>query len=48
MESLLQICEDTKEELGRQLQDREVAFLQWMYERYVDEQKGGVLQNISR
>lgn len=37
--SFLNVLEDTKEKLGRQLQKSEVEFLQWMYERYQDEQK---------
>lgn len=38
MESFLKVCEDTKRKLGRQLQDKEVVFLQWMYEKYEKEQ----------
>ncbi|GAB3048169.1 hypothetical protein [Virgibacillus ainsalahensis] len=38
MESFLQVCEDTKEKLGRQLHENELEFLQWMYERYTEEQ----------
>jgi len=38
MESFFQICYGTTEKLGRKLQDEELAFLQWMYERYTNEQ----------
>lgn len=37
MKSFLQVCEDTKERLGRKLQDNEIKFLQWVYERYEEE-----------
>ncbi|MBP1969815.1 hypothetical protein J2Z83_001923 [Virgibacillus natechei] len=40
MISFLQVCEDTKENLGRQLQNNEVEFLKWMYERYTKEELG--------
>lgn len=40
MESFLKVLkEDTKEKLGRQLQKQEIEFLQWMSERYQEEQK---------
>ncbi|BAC14985.1 hypothetical protein [Oceanobacillus iheyensis HTE831] len=38
MQSFFQICNDTTEKLGRRLQDEEIRFLQWMYERYTVEQ----------
>ncbi|WP_165769018.1 hypothetical protein [Virgibacillus profundi] len=43
MESLLQVCEDTEKKLGRQLQENEVEFLQWMYKRY-EEEKGEIYE----
>ncbi|MFD1852234.1 hypothetical protein ACFSC5_19860 [Oceanobacillus bengalensis] len=39
MISFLQVCEDTKEKLGRQLQEDELRFLHWMYNRYTEEQQ---------
>ncbi|CDO05109.1 Kv channel-interacting protein [Oceanobacillus picturae] len=39
MESFLQICEDTTNSLGRQLEAKEEQFLQWVYDRYAAEQK---------
>ncbi|WP_164217569.1 hypothetical protein [Virgibacillus sp. YIM 98842] len=39
MKSFVQLCENTREKLGRQLQENEKAFLQWMYENYKDEEK---------
>ncbi|WP_161493811.1 hypothetical protein [Virgibacillus necropolis] len=39
MESFFNVLEDTKEKLGRKLQRKEVDFLQWMYERYQEEEK---------
>jgi cation transport regulator ChaB len=39
MESFVQLCENTRKKLGRQLQDNEKAFLQWMYENYKDEEE---------
>jgi len=38
MKSFFQICNETTEKLGRKLQDEEIKFLQWMYERYTVEQ----------
>ncbi|WP_010648443.1 hypothetical protein [Oceanobacillus massiliensis] len=38
MKSFFQICNSTTEKLGRKLQEDEVKFLQWMYERYTKEQ----------
>ncbi|MBU5267938.1 hypothetical protein [Virgibacillus proomii] len=37
MVTFLQICQETEEKLGRQLQDNEVVFLQWVYSRYLEE-----------
>lgn len=37
MVTFLQICQETEEKLGRQLQDKEVVFLQWVYSRYLEE-----------
>ncbi|MFA1822450.1 hypothetical protein ACDX78_20185 [Virgibacillus oceani] len=39
MKNFVQLCENTKEKLGRQLQDNEIAFLQWVYENYKDEEE---------
>ncbi|MFD2629301.1 hypothetical protein [Oceanobacillus kapialis] len=39
MESFLQMCESTKNSLGRQLEEQEEQFLQWLYERYAAEQR---------
>lgn len=41
MISFLQVCEDTQENLGRQLNNNEVEFLKWMHERYTKEELGG-------
>jgi len=38
MKSFVHVCEDIKERLGRQLQENEIKFLQWLYERYEEEQ----------
>lgn len=39
MESFLEVCEDTKGKLGRQLHEQEKEFLQWMYEKYENERQ---------
>lgn len=39
MESFLEVCEDTSKKLGRKLQEEELKFLQWVYERYKQEQR---------
>lgn len=39
MESFLKVCEETRKKLGRQLQEEEIEFLQWVYERYEEEQR---------
>lgn len=39
MKSFVQLCENTKEKLGRQLLENEKAFLKWVYENYEDEEK---------
>lgn len=39
MKSFLQVLNDTEEKLGRQLWENEVVFLQWVYERYTEEEK---------
>lgn len=41
MKSLLQVRKETKEKLGRELQQKEEIFLQWMHEHYVKEQHKG-------
>ncbi|WP_175284953.1 hypothetical protein [Lentibacillus jeotgali] len=45
MESFLQVRESTEEQLGRKLYERELVFLQWVYERYTEENEQQV--NIS-
>ncbi len=35
----MEVCEDTKEKLGRQLQENEKDFLQWMYNHYRNEER---------
>lgn len=42
MKSLLQMRKETEGKLGRKLQQKEEAFLQWMYEHYMKEQLNGV------
>jgi len=37
MKSFLELCEETTNKLGRRLQKREISFLQWMFERYQEE-----------
>ncbi|HLS59946.1 MAG TPA: hypothetical protein VK044_02310 [Virgibacillus sp.] len=37
MKSFLEVCDNTREKLGRGLQEKEIEFLQWMYERYEEE-----------
>ncbi|WP_158701613.1 hypothetical protein [Lentibacillus sp. Marseille-P4043] len=39
MESFLTVLEDTKEKLGRQLQTNEIEFLQWVYDRYREDEQ---------
>ncbi|WP_368653385.1 hypothetical protein AB4Y30_17070 [Ornithinibacillus sp. 4-3] len=39
MENFLQVCEDTEKRLHRKLQKEELQFLQWMCERYAEEQQ---------
>lgn len=39
MKSFLQVWEDTEKKLGRRLRKSEVVFLQWVYERYTEEQR---------
>lgn len=39
MKSFLEVCEDTREKLNRQLQENEVEFLRWMHDRYTEEQE---------
>lgn len=38
MESFFTISNVMTKKLGRKLQDEELKFLQWMYERYTEEQ----------
>lgn len=39
METYMQIFSDTEEQLGRELADQEIHFLQWVYERYANEKQ---------
>ncbi len=39
MESFSQVHEETEEKLGRELQENEVEFLHWVYQRYTEEQQ---------
>ena len=39
MESFLDVCKNTKDKLGRDLQKNEKEFLHWMYKRYEEELK---------
>lgn len=39
MEDFLQLCEDTKKKLGRQLQEKEKEFLTWVYESHEQEKQ---------
>lgn len=39
MESFLQFCEEMELQLGRQLLMEERAFLQWVFNRYLEEQQ---------
>ncbi|HLR63673.1 MAG TPA: hypothetical protein VK097_14770 [Lentibacillus sp.] len=45
MESFLQVRESTEKQLGRELYERELVFLQWVYKRYTEENEQQV--NIS-
>lgn len=42
----MDVCEDTKEKLGRQLQENERDFLQWMYNHYQNEEREKRSQNV--
>jgi len=37
MESFSDIQEEAREKLGRNLKEREIAFLEWIYQRYTEE-----------
>ena len=37
MESFEQLCQQTSQELGRLLDEEEIRFLYWVFERHVDE-----------
>lgn len=39
MESFLQFRNRTEKQLGRELHNKELAFLQWVYERYTEEKQ---------
>lgn len=38
MKNFSEVCRETENKLGRQLQDREMTFLKCMHEHYVKEQ----------
>lgn len=40
MDCYMRVCEEIKEKLGRQLQQNELEFLQWMCRRYKQEKSG--------
>ncbi|WP_176448477.1 hypothetical protein [Lentibacillus sp. CBA3610] len=42
MESFLQVRKTTEEQLGRELHENELVFLQWVYKRYTEEEQKGV------
>ncbi|WP_181917163.1 hypothetical protein [Virgibacillus dokdonensis] len=37
MVTFLQLCKTTESRLGRRLLENELLFLQWMYNRYLEE-----------
>ncbi|WP_267900362.1 hypothetical protein [Lentibacillus cibarius] len=37
MDNLLKVREDTEKQLGRKLQEKELVFLRWVYEKYKEE-----------
>lgn len=37
MKNLEELCKDARIKLGRELQEKEMIFLQWVYRRYVEE-----------
>lgn len=37
MKSFLEVCENTREKLGRELCEKEIEFLQWTHKRYEQE-----------
>ncbi|MFD1036907.1 hypothetical protein ACFQ3N_00495 [Virgibacillus byunsanensis] len=39
MKSFLQLSKETEKKLDRQLEKKELVFLQWVYERYKREQE---------
>lgn len=39
MISFFEVCENTREKLGRELCEKEKEFLQWMHKRYEQELK---------
>ncbi|MFD2762072.1 hypothetical protein [Lentibacillus juripiscarius] len=39
MESLLKVRENTEKQLGRRLQEKELVFLRWVYDRYHEEKQ---------
>ncbi|WP_156290186.1 hypothetical protein [Oceanobacillus salinisoli] len=45
MENILHLYDDARKQLGRQLREEEVNFLQWMYNRYSEEQQSGCVKN---
>ncbi|WP_196493836.1 hypothetical protein [Ornithinibacillus caprae] len=39
MKNFLQFCRETEIKLGRKLQEDEIKFMQWVFERYIEEEK---------
>lgn len=44
MESFIQLCSESRERLGRDLQKEELEFLHWIYERYTEDQLHRLLE----
>ncbi|WP_165767952.1 hypothetical protein [Virgibacillus indicus] len=40
MDCYMRVCEEFREKLGRQLQQNELEFLQWVYGQYLREKSG--------
>jgi len=42
MSDWLEICEVTKQKLDRELQQQEIDFLKWVYERHIEERESNM------
>lgn len=40
LKTFSELLRNTEEQLGRKMQDREVEFMHWVFDRYQEEQKG--------